>query len=51
MQWEKPQSVEISLSCEISSYANAELSTPPSEQTETDFPQTMSRDSLRSAAK
>jgi hypothetical protein len=26
MQWETPQLVEISLACEISGYANAELS-------------------------
>jgi len=26
MEWEKPEFVEISLACEISSYANAELS-------------------------
>lgn len=25
MEWEKPEVVEISLACEISSYANAEL--------------------------
>jgi len=25
MEWEKPDYVEISLSCEISSYVNAEL--------------------------
>jgi len=25
MQWEKPEFVEISLACEIGSYANAEL--------------------------
>jgi hypothetical protein len=25
MQWEKPESVEISLACEVSGYANAEL--------------------------
>jgi coenzyme PQQ precursor peptide PqqA len=25
MEWEKPEFVEISLACEISSYANAEL--------------------------
>jgi hypothetical protein len=29
MEWEKPESVEISLACEISSYANAELSEAP----------------------
>ena len=28
MQWETPEIVEISLACEISSYANAELSAP-----------------------
>jgi hypothetical protein len=26
MQWEKPEAIEISLACEIGSYANAELS-------------------------
>jgi hypothetical protein len=26
MQWETPETVEISLACEISGYANAELS-------------------------
>jgi coenzyme PQQ precursor peptide PqqA len=26
MEWEKPESVEISLACEINSYAEAELS-------------------------
>jgi hypothetical protein len=25
MEWEKPESVEISLACEISGYANAEF--------------------------
>lgn len=25
MQWEKPEFVEVSLACEISSYTNAEL--------------------------
>jgi coenzyme PQQ precursor peptide PqqA len=29
MEWEKPEFVEISLACEISSYANAELSESP----------------------
>jgi len=29
MEWEKPESIEISLACEISSYANAELSCRP----------------------
>jgi hypothetical protein len=29
MQWEKPESIEISLACEIGSYANAELSVSP----------------------
>jgi hypothetical protein len=29
MQWEEPQAIEISLSCEIGSYANAELSAAP----------------------
>lgn len=28
MQWETPEFTEISLACEISSYANAELSAP-----------------------
>jgi hypothetical protein len=28
MEWEKPESMEITLGCEIGSYANAEL--PPS---------------------
>jgi hypothetical protein len=28
MEWEKPESTEISLACEISGYANAELSAP-----------------------
>jgi coenzyme PQQ precursor peptide PqqA len=28
MQWETPEFTEISLACEISGYANAELSTP-----------------------
>jgi hypothetical protein len=28
MQWEKPELTEISLACEISGYANAELSAP-----------------------
>ena len=51
MQWEKPESVEISLACEIGSYANAELSTSPAEQIEADCQRTMDRDSLRSAAK
>jgi coenzyme PQQ precursor peptide PqqA len=26
MEWEKPEFVEVSLACEISSYASAELS-------------------------
>ena len=35
MQWEKPESIEISLACEIGSYENAELSVSPAlEQTE-----------------
>ncbi len=35
MQWEKPEHIEISLACEIGSYANAELSLSPAlEQTE-----------------
>jgi coenzyme PQQ precursor peptide PqqA len=29
MEWEKPEFAEISLACEISSYANAELSVSP----------------------
>jgi hypothetical protein len=29
MEWEKPESVEVSLACEISSYANAELAESP----------------------
>ena len=29
MEWEKPESIEISLACEIGSYANAELSISP----------------------
>lgn len=29
MTWEKPESIEISLACEIGSYANAELSESP----------------------
>jgi coenzyme PQQ precursor peptide PqqA len=29
MEWEKPEFVEVSLACEISSYANAELSESP----------------------
>jgi coenzyme PQQ precursor peptide PqqA len=32
MQWETPEFTEISLACEISSYANAELSVPNSEE-------------------
>jgi coenzyme PQQ precursor peptide PqqA len=28
MEWEKPESTEISLACEITGYANAELSAP-----------------------
>jgi len=31
MEWEKPEFVEISLACEISSYANAELSEAPAQ--------------------
>jgi coenzyme PQQ precursor peptide PqqA len=31
MEWENPDFVEISLACEISSYANAELSESPAE--------------------
>jgi coenzyme PQQ precursor peptide PqqA len=31
MEWEKPEFVEISLACEISSYANAELSESPAQ--------------------
>jgi hypothetical protein len=29
MSWEKPESIELSLGCEIGSYANAELSVSP----------------------
>jgi coenzyme PQQ precursor peptide PqqA len=29
MEWEKPEFVEVSLACEISSYANAELAESP----------------------
>ena len=32
MDWEKPEVVEISLACEISSYANAELGDDSPEQ-------------------
>jgi hypothetical protein len=32
MEWEKPEVVEISLVCEISGYANAELVDRPPEQ-------------------
>ena len=32
MEWEKPEVVEISLACEISSYANAELGDDAPEQ-------------------
>ena len=36
MEWEKPEAIEISLACEISSYANAELDEMPTRaQTET----------------
>lgn len=31
MEWEKPEFVEVSLACEISSYANAELSESPAQ--------------------
>lgn len=31
MEWEKPEVVEISLACEIGSYANAELPGLPAE--------------------
>jgi coenzyme PQQ precursor peptide PqqA len=31
MKWEKPEFVEISLACEISSYASAELSEEPAQ--------------------
>jgi coenzyme PQQ precursor peptide PqqA len=31
MEWEKPEFVEISLACEISSYANAELGESPAQ--------------------
>lgn len=36
MEWEKPECVEISLACEISSYANAELDEAPA-RAETEF--------------
>ncbi len=32
MEWEKPEFVEISLACEISSYANAELGDEPRQE-------------------
>jgi coenzyme PQQ precursor peptide PqqA len=32
MEWEKPEFVEISLACEISSYANAELGDSPTQE-------------------
>jgi coenzyme PQQ precursor peptide PqqA len=32
MEWEKPEFVEISLACEISSYSNAEFGDYPLEQ-------------------
>jgi len=31
MEWEKPEFVEISLACEIGSYANAELPGSPAQ--------------------
>jgi coenzyme PQQ precursor peptide PqqA len=31
MEWEKPEFVEVSLACEISSYANAEWSEAPAQ--------------------
>jgi coenzyme PQQ precursor peptide PqqA len=31
MEWEKPEFVGISLACEVSSYANAELSESPAQ--------------------
>ena len=31
MEWETPEFVEISLACEISGYANAELSEAPAQ--------------------
>jgi coenzyme PQQ precursor peptide PqqA len=31
MEWEKPEFVEVSLACEISSYANAELAESPTQ--------------------
>jgi coenzyme PQQ precursor peptide PqqA len=31
MEWEKPDYVEISLSCKINSYVNAELSDTPTQ--------------------
>lgn len=32
MEWETPESMEISLACEISGYANAELSASMSKE-------------------
>ena len=32
MEWEKPEFAEISLACEVSSYANAELDNAPDEE-------------------
>lgn len=29
MEWEKPEAIAVSLACEISSYANAELDEMP----------------------
>ena len=34
MQWETPEIVEISLACEVSSYANAELSAPAAQRSD-----------------
>jgi coenzyme PQQ precursor peptide PqqA len=31
MEWEKPEFVEVSLACEISSYTNAELAESPAQ--------------------
>ena len=38
MQWEKPEFEDISLACEISSYANAELSFPSGPEQSTGAP-------------
>ncbi len=42
MEWEKPEAVEISLACEISSYANADLG---------DFQKDRQRDTLSESAR